>query len=152
MRVAKLVRSTLPVAVLALVGCAEEPTAPTGIEPVSGGRSWRDVRTGYLATCAVTTEDLPFCWGYNDFGQVGDGTTTQRLTPKRVAGGLRFRGIVPGTEYACGRTTGNKVYCWGRNEFGEVGDGTRDMRLQPVPVAGNITFRQVSTGGTHTCG
>ena len=54
--------------------------------PTRVGRadSWNYVSAGDFHACAVRTSRTLWCWGYNRFGQLGDGTTTDRRTPKRV--------------------------------------------------------------------
>jgi alpha-tubulin suppressor-like RCC1 family protein len=86
----------------------------------------------------VYPTDVAYCWGPKFDGQLGDGTTIQRLTPVAVAGGLEFRGVSAGGSNTCGVTTGSAAYCWGTNNFGQLGDGTRITRLTPVPVAGAL--------------
>jgi len=81
-----------------------------------------------------------YCWGYNAYGQLGDGTTTDRLVPTPVAGGLTFAAvsagpIVPFYGHTCGVTTSGTAYCWGDNFRGELGDGTTTQRLVPTAVA-----------------
>jgi alpha-tubulin suppressor-like RCC1 family protein len=101
----------------------------------------------------VTTDYRAYCWGANERGELGDGTTTQRLTPVPVGGGLRFRQVETNLVHTCGVTyPDNRAYCWGSNSEGELGNGPREDRLTPVAVAGGLTFRQVSAGYYHTCG
>jgi alpha-tubulin suppressor-like RCC1 family protein len=81
-----------------------------------------------------------YCWGYNAYGQLGDGTTTDRLVPTQVVGGHAFVGVsaawtVPFFGHTCGVTTSGTVYCWGDNFGGELGDGTTTQRLVPTAVA-----------------
>jgi alpha-tubulin suppressor-like RCC1 family protein len=85
-------------------------------------------------------------------GQLGDGTTTQRLTPVAVAGTLEFRQVSAGLSSTCGVTTTNRAYCWGQGEAGNLGDGTKTDQSLPVPVAGGHLFRRVDAGEAHTCG
>lgn len=84
-------------------------------------------------------------------GQLGDGTTTDRLTPVPVAGGPSFRQVSAGVDHSCGVTTDNRAYCWGVNHSGQLGDGTNTTSLTPVAVAGGRRFRQISAGALHTC-
>jgi alpha-tubulin suppressor-like RCC1 family protein len=120
---------------------------------VSGGRSYRQVDAGGAGhVCAVSTEDLAYCWGLNLMGALGDGTTSNRLTPGAVAGLRRFDHLNAGHYHTCGVTRSGKTFCWGRNDLGELGDGTNSQRLKPVAVAGSLTMRQVSAGLYHTCG
>jgi alpha-tubulin suppressor-like RCC1 family protein len=116
--------------------------------PVGGTRSFRQVIPGFFHTCGVTTSDVALCWGLNNAGQNGNGTTASlNLTPTRVAGGLAWSGVstgvrepppfVTGSAYhSCGLTTGNRAYCWGGNGVGQLGDGTTTGRLSPVAVVG----------------
>jgi alpha-tubulin suppressor-like RCC1 family protein len=121
---------------------------------VAGGRSYRQVSAGVGSfgggfTCAVTTSDRAFCWGDGRRGQIGDGSTILRFTPRAVAGGRSFRQISAGDDNACARTPTNVAFCWGFNAFGEVGDGTNTQRLTPVRVAGGHLFAQLSIDGSH---
>ena len=92
-------------------------------------------------TCAVTVSTgKAYCWGHNDRGQLGDGTTTTRLTPTAVAGGHFFATVSASAfKHSCsvtsGRLTGFRAYCWGRNDDGQLGDGTTTGRLTPTQVA-----------------
>ena len=97
------------------------------------------------SSCGVTTSGEAYCWGLNSSGQLGDGTTTSRLTPVAVAGGLEFGSVSAGNRHTCGVTTGGEAYCWGVNPTGQLGDGTTTSRLTPVPVAAGLIFASVST-------
>jgi alpha-tubulin suppressor-like RCC1 family protein len=149
----------VPALVVAALGCREDAQSPTA--PESGpaldiksaaALSVRQVSAGGNHTCGVTRDDRAYCWGNNREGQLGDGTTTQRLTPVLVAGGHQFRQVSAGFGHTCGVTTDYRAYCWGDNFDGELGDGTTTDRHTPVLVAGGRRFRQVSAGSFHTCG
>jgi alpha-tubulin suppressor-like RCC1 family protein len=122
---------------------------------VAGGLRFRQVISGGDGsghTCGVTTDNVAYCWGLNSFGQLGDGTNSNRVRPVLVARGLAFRQVKPGSTHTCGVTTSDVAYCWGSNGFGELGDGTTIIRLRPVRVVGGLAFRLVSATGHHTCG
>ncbi len=164
MRTARRTFSYLPaLLLLGALACREDaaPTGPTAepAAPVAAAVApllFRQVSAGTRHTCGVTTTDRAYCWGYNGFsthgGQLGDGTTVQRLKPVAVLGGLRFGQISAGVDHTCGVTTDNRAYCWGRNDYGQLGDGTTESKLTPVPVAGGRRFRVVSVGNFHSCG
>jgi alpha-tubulin suppressor-like RCC1 family protein len=147
-------------------GCredAESPTAPEATPALSAASAplpFRQVSAGSSHTCGVTTDDRAYCWGSNQWGQLGNGTTSGpeecnpypcSTKPVAVLGGLRFRHVITGTEFTCGLTTNNRAYCWGMNFDGQLGDGTTTGRLKPVAVAGGRTFLLVRAGGAHAC-
>jgi alpha-tubulin suppressor-like RCC1 family protein len=110
------------------------------------------VTVGGTHTCAVSTDNRAYCWGHNFSGELGDGTTTTRLSPVAVAGSIRFVQISAGYRHTCGVTTADRVYCWGENSEGQIGDGTQyTNRLVPVMVAGGRRYRQVRAGSYHSC-
>jgi alpha-tubulin suppressor-like RCC1 family protein len=118
------------------------------------------VSAGLQHTCGVTVSGAAYCWGYNGFGQLGDGTTTSETAPVLVAGGLTFTTVSVGgglpflfpSRHTCGVTTSGAAYCWGNNSQGQLGDGTTTSRVAPVPVSGGLSFTRVAGGTGHTCG
>ena len=101
--------------------------------PVTGGLTFRRVEAGD-GSCGVTMTDVMYCWGQNQEGGVGDGTTTDRYAPVPVSGGHAFAQVATGLLYACGLTTASRAYCWGYNGTGALGDGSTINRLVPVAV------------------
>jgi alpha-tubulin suppressor-like RCC1 family protein len=148
-----------PVLVAAALGCREDARSPTAPElgpaldiGAAQALALRQVSAGSNHTCGLTTDDRAYCWGNNDLGQLGDGTTTLSRRPVAVAGGLSFRQVSAGAAHTCGITLDNLAYCWGNNSVGQLGDRTTTGRLTPIPVSGGLRFRQVKSGGSHTCG
>jgi hypothetical protein len=86
---------------------------------------------GSFHACALTGDGSAYCWGNNQFGQVGDSTTTSRTDPVAVAGGLKFKSIAAGVGHTCGITTDGSLACWGLNLAGELGDKTTATRSVP---------------------
>jgi hypothetical protein len=121
--------------------------------PVVGGLRFAQVAVGDDHSCARTAAGSVHCWGFNTWGQLGDGSTTERLVPTLVSGGRSFVEISAGSLNACGRESGGAAYCWGANVAGQVGDGTTSLqRTAPTAVAGGHSFVEVSVGGSHACG
>lgn len=134
-------------------GTTEQRLIPTR---VTGGLTFRGVTTtpslvGY-STCGVLTEGGAYCWGANDQGELGDGSTQQRNVPTPVVGGSSIVQVAVGGLHSCGVTGGRRAYCWGANGSGELGDSTTVSRLTPVPVWGDLEFLEVSAGDGFTCG
>jgi len=129
------------------IGARTRPVA------VHGGLKFLQIDAGGATTCGVSYSNRrAYCWGENSYGQIGDGTTTNRSTPALVAGGHQFRQLSVGLYYTCGVTTANEAFCWGSNAVGQIGDNsTATVRLTPSRVAGMHSFKQVDAGFTHSC-
>src|SRR4051794_10448975 len=126
---------SLPLALLVVaLGCGEEATSPTAPEApplataATAALAIYQLSTGDAHACGVTTGNRAYCWGVNDYGRLGDGTTSERHTPVAVVGGLPFRQISAGVNHTCGVTTDFRAFCWGWNSGGQLGDGTRTNR------------------------
>ena len=91
-------------------------------------------------------------WGQNYFGEIGDGTTTQRNLPTSVTGSSTFVKVFTGQNNACALDITGKAYCWGYGFAGENGDGTTTNRYSPVAVAGGHNFTKLSVGAASVCG
>lgn len=109
-------------------------------------------------TCALGVREAPdlYCWGGNEMGQLGDGTTTPSLVPKKVpfAGGAKVLRFAIGHELGCALLgPDNKLWCWGRNDDGQAGqDPKRIARvLRPTVVSGLPTVNGVFPGVRHVC-
>jgi alpha-tubulin suppressor-like RCC1 family protein len=110
------------------------------------------VDAGVGHACALAPSGRAFCWGLNEQGQLGDGSTTTRLAPVPVSGDLIFVAIATGGAHTCGVTPSGQGYCWGSNVSGLLGDGSQVTRLTPVAVSGDLTFATISASRTNTCG
>jgi alpha-tubulin suppressor-like RCC1 family protein len=103
---------------------------------VEGGLTFITLSAGISHTCGLVTDGSVYCWGRNDDGQLGDGTTSDRLLPTRVSGEIRFSSISAGGWHTCARTTDGIVYCWGLNTVAQLGIGSLTNSTVPVKVLG----------------
>jgi alpha-tubulin suppressor-like RCC1 family protein len=135
-------------------GSTTNRTSPVAV--VSGeipsGVTIAEVRAGREHSLALGSDGKVYAWGRNDFGQVGDGSTTNRTSPVAVrVGAARYRGIAAGRFHSLGVATDGKVWGWGSNGFGQLGDGTTEDQLEPVWSSGvSVGVKTVSAGWVHS--
>ena len=111
------------------------------------------IASGYHHTCVLTSGGTVKCWGSNDFGQLGDGSTTLRTLPVDASAfGGGIRAVTAGDSHTCVLKGAGGVQCLGANNAGQLGnDSTTDSRA-PVDVAGlGSGVRAIAAGGFHTC-
>ena len=126
--------------------CAREPVA------VQGGARFVALTAGGAHTCGVTASGTALCWGNNDRGQLGDGSTNTRATPAPVVGGLTFTAIAAGVTHTCG-VSGTSVYCWGANDMRQLGRATSDTVAHPSPLlVPAVSGVARLAAGDRTCG
>ncbi|MBK8482340.1 MAG: hypothetical protein IPL40_14445 [Proteobacteria bacterium] len=124
------------------------------------GTSVAGVVAGFNFTCARRTDGTAWCWGSNESGRLGDGTTVQRLGPTKVTAlGSSVAKLAAGYgPSACARRTDGSLWCWGRNSSGQLGDGssgyssTMAYSATPVPVVVlGTSVVEVGLGSLHSC-
>ncbi len=106
---------------------------------------------GYAHTCARLANANVRCWGWNQFGQLGDGTLTHRTTPVSVVGLDRAVEVGAGNGHSCARRDDGTMRCWGLNTSGQLGNNTRSNNSVSVPVVALTGVVQIALGDAHTC-
>jgi len=101
--------------------------------------------------CALTASGEAYCFGSNQFGQLGDGTTNDTATFRPVNTRARFAMISAGYGFTCGVTTTGELLCWGDNDSSELGRGPRDKLPHPVPQRVGTGVSAVSAARQFAC-
>ena len=131
----------------------------TGVPAAAEPLRFSKVDAGRAHTCGVTADGYAYCWGSNYLGQLGDGTTADRPSPRlvKVANGFpqgRITDISTGLTHTCAATAAGEAFCWGYNGTGRLGDGSSEvLRTVPVRVEGLApgSVSAVFAGGKHSC-
>ena len=150
-------------AVVVTAACTPGPTTPdksaTPI-PASHARGYSAVVAGFVHTCALDASGAAFCWGNNDYGQLGadtDETCGGRpcsTNPLRVHGDLRFTTLASGWVHNCGIAAEGRAWCWGGGlveRQGYLGDGSLQRSVDPVRVASDSALASIALGDGHSC-
>jgi alpha-tubulin suppressor-like RCC1 family protein len=116
-------------------------------------QTWRDVSAGVNHTCGVKTDLSLWCWGLNEWGQVGNGTTNVVTVPVEIIDSVTpvDRVTAAGRHTCARRLSGNRLACWGNNNEGQLGDGTRTRSLAPTDVGMMAWSEQIAAAGESTC-
>lgn len=131
--------------------------SPTSVITLAG---IAEIETGTWSTCARTSWGSVVCWGRNHLGQLGDGTTTQRLLPVAPSGLPTAVDVAVGDTHACAVLSSGRARCWGANLMGQLGDGTQTMRTTPVEMqrrrtasttSAMLNISSAAAGQYHTC-
>lgn len=129
-------------------------TTPTLVLDTAGGAPMAgatQLATASYATCARKTDGSVWCWGSNEQGQLGDGTSTHRFSPIETLPSGSVESVAAGARHMCAVRTDATAWCWGENGRGQLGDGTTMGRSAPVMVASLAGVAWVAGGRFHTC-
>ena len=120
---------------------------------VSGGLKFLRIAAGGGHTCAVAVDGHIYCWGDNQYGQLGDPAAPAASAPRAALTAAQFTDVVAGDAHTCGLRTDGVFMCWGSNDLGQLGVATAGTG-STVPVAGltNLRFASLSAGMKRTCG
>ena len=128
---------------------------------VLASKTIKQIASGGISSCVIASDDKAYCWGSNNFGQLGNGNLKNSSTPTPVSttgvlAGKTIKQITAGTEFTCAIASDDKAYCWGSNSSGQLGNNSTINSGVPVAVntsgvlAGK-TIKQISAGSSHTC-
>lgn len=127
----------------------------------------QQIHAGRFHTCALLSDGEVSCWGLNDHGQLGDGTTQDRQIPIQVKNLPSAVSIATGSDFSCAITHDRMVRCWGSNASGRLGSRPRDgpetcldrvysgleepCSRSPLIVPNLFGVTSIASGHGHTC-
>jgi hypothetical protein len=114
------------------------------------GTGGLQVFIGSFSICTLRPTGIAKCWGYNQNGELGNGSTNDVTSPTAVGGGLTFSTLSMADYAMCGVSTAGVGYCWGADKLRLPWQ--TDYRLLPRPVNGHDVFTTIAYGGWQACG
>ncbi len=131
---------------------ADAGPADAGGTPDAGGTCIAQMGAKLDHTCVLKVDGTVWCWGRNDYGQVGNGTTTNFSTPVNVFS--QATAVYVGWYHTCALKNDGTLWCWGRNDSGQFGNGGSTSQTVPTEVYAALTGAAVTSaapGASHTC-
>ena len=138
------------------IGNTNDKSSPQFTNSLGTGRKAIDISAGGEHTCAVLDNGSVMCWGRDNYGQIGDGTSGgQRVSPTHTVGLPRPAVAVEvGMDFSCALLNNGSVMCWGRGSGGRLGNGGTSNSAQPVytdPMPGGRKAVAIDISHYHTC-
>ncbi|WP_205471177.1 cutinase family protein [Nocardioides sp. SYSU D00038] len=131
-------------------GTTPPTPARTGVLVISVQAEAVSISAGGQASCETRSDKTAWCWGRNDYGQLGDGSTTHRPQPTRVQQS-KWVDISTSGSSTCGIKDNGQLYCWGLNNYGQIGSAKSGPVKSPKRVGTASDWRDVSASWFHAC-
>lgn len=113
-------------------------------------RVWMSAAAGGRHVLALKHDLTVWAWGYNEFGQLGNGTIVRTNVPIQIGVPHDWSAIAAGDSHSVGLKTDGSLWAWGLNSSGQLGNGTNINQTVPIRIGAENDWRSVAAGGTHT--
>ncbi len=111
---------------------------------------WVDISAGSTHSCAIKSNGTLWAWGYNDFGQLGDGTWVQKNLPTQIGNDTDWKKVETSSRTTIAIKVNNTLWGWGQNNAGQLGNGNYLSVNSPVQIGGNSSdWKSVRAGDGH---
>ncbi|KRE33958.1 RCC1 domain-containing protein [Paenibacillus sp. Soil522] len=120
------------------------------IDQVKGLDSVTAISAGAVHNLAIKNDGTVWAWGNNYYGELGDGTTTDRYTPVQVNGLDSVIAVAADVSHSLALKSDGTVWVWGKNDHGQLGDGTTTIRTAPVQLSSITDVVYVATGHRYS--
>jgi alpha-tubulin suppressor-like RCC1 family protein len=114
--------------------------------------NWSTIACCQNHTVGLKPDGTLWAWGLNSFGQIGDGTNTDKNTPAQIGSDTNWSTIATGYEHTIALKADGTLWTWGRNHNGRLGDGTTTDRYTPAQIGSDTNWSAISAGLDHTHG
>jgi len=123
---------------------------------ISDDTYWLDVSTGISHTCALKNDHSLWCWGDNEYGQLGNNSQNRQYKPHKIGNKKDWVNIVAEADHSCASNRAGNIYCWGLNYRAELGiGGTPRLGFQdsylPILTNDSTDWLKIAVGYEHSC-
>ena len=122
------------------------------VQTIAGGTNWKQIAGGGYHTAAIKTDGTLWTWGHDTYGQLGDNTVVDKLSPvQTIAAGSNWQQVAGGEYHIAAIKTDGTLWTCGYNGQGQLGDNTIAHKSSPVQtIAAGSNWKQVAGGEYHT--
>ena len=122
----------------------------TNADGCSRSNSWVKIAAGSNHTLAIKSDGTLWAWGWNNNGQLGDGTNVDKNSPIQIGSASDWAIVAAGNNHSLAIKTNGTLWGWGFNSTGQVGDGTLIDKTVPTQIGVITTWSNIACGGTHS--
>ena len=123
---------------------------PTSSPANLPNETWQAVTTGESHHVGIKEDGTLWAWGDNSYGQLGDGTNTNKSIPNIVSSELNWKSVYAGQSHTLAIKNDGTLWAWGLNNRGQLGDGTNVNKNFPIKIGSNNDWTTVAPGFSHT--
>ncbi len=134
---------TLALAVVGRFSTATPAQAGTDVD-------WTGIAAGTAHALALKKDGSLWTWGYNNWGQLGDGTRTSTNAPRKLPSSQPWVAMAGGLNHSLAIKADGSLWAWGNNDNGKLGDGSGQPQVIPVRVGTDNDWLAVAAGGSHS--
>lgn len=118
-------------------------------EDVTTSGSWSKISAGFNHTAAVKTDGTLWTWGLNTSGQLGDNSTTNKLSPVQIGASSDWYYVTTGDYYTLAIKTDGTLWGWGTQPYGELGNNSTTNTSSPIQIGTGSNWSKVEGGNNH---
>ncbi len=133
------------------LGQGDVNSGQSGAQQTGPAGEWASASVGVDHACAVQTNGTLWCWGNNQYGQLGTGTVTNEYVPTQVGSASNWAAVSLGADHSCAIRSDSTLWCWGLNDHGQLGDGTLTNEDSPAQIGQGMAWAAVTAAGDHSC-
>jgi uncharacterized repeat protein (TIGR03803 family) len=130
-------------------GTSDSLTTHTTPVQVGTVTTWTGIASGGYHILATRSDGTLWAWGYNGYGQVGNGSTSNVTAPVQIGTATNWSGLTGGFYSSAALRTDGTVWTWGRNSESQLGDGTLTQRTSPGQLGAATNWQNVQAGEYH---